>query len=143
MEVLWKKVDVDGGCIGHAHHYERNLASAAGVINYITGGGGATLGTLGTCTSLDAYAIKFTTTGKACGSAPVPTSADQVYHFLKVTVNGTSVTVTPINALGQSFDVMNYSFTAGSESTPPTTPTSLTATAVSGTQVNLSWSAST
>ncbi|HEX2998156.1 MAG TPA: hypothetical protein VHP14_25250, partial [Anaerolineales bacterium] len=31
-------------------------ASAAGVIIYITGGGGATIGTLGTCTALDAYA---------------------------------------------------------------------------------------
>src|SRR5512142_2463218 len=123
MEVLWKKVDVDGGCIGHAHHYERNRASAAGVINYITGGGGAPLGSLGTCTSLDAYAIKFTTTGKACGSAPVPTSAGQVFHFLKVTVNGSSVTVTPINALGQSFDIQTYTSTSDSETTPPSVPT--------------------
>ena len=142
IEGLLKQNGVDILFTGHAHIYERNLASAAGVINYVTGGGGATLGTLGTCTSLDAYAIKFTTTGKACGGAPVPTSVDQVYHFLKVTVNGTSVTVTPINALGQSFDVMNYSFAASAETTPPSTPTNLAATAASGTQINLSWSAS-
>jgi calcineurin-like phosphoesterase family protein/fibronectin type III domain protein/S-layer family protein len=143
LEGLLKQNGVDLGFTGHAHIYERNLASASGIPNYITGGGGATLGTLGTCTSLDAYAIKFTTTGKACGSAPVPTSQAQVFHFLKVTVNGTNVTVTPINSLGQTFDIVNYAFTSGAESTAPTTPTDLVATVVSGTQINLSWSAST
>lgn len=142
LEGLLKQHSVDIAFTGHAHIYERNLPSASGVPNYITGGGGAPLGTLGTCTSLDAYAIKFTTTGKACGSAPTPTSAAQVYHFLKVTVNGTNVTVTPINSLGQSFDVQNYAFTTGVEGTAPTTPSNLTATAASGRQVNLSWSAS-
>ena len=143
LEGLLKQNGVDIAFTGHAHIYERNLPGASGIFNYITGGGGGTLGTLGTCTALDAYAIKFTTTGKACGSAPIPTSPDQVYHFLKVTVNGTNVTVTPINALGQSFDVMDYSFTAGAESTPPSTPTGLGALAISGTQVNIGWSAST
>jgi hypothetical protein len=143
LEGLLKQNGVDLGFTGHAHIYERNLASASGIPNYISGGGGATLGTLGTCTSLDAYAIKFTTTGRACGSAPIPTSQAQVFHFLKVTVNGTNVTVTPINSLGQTFDVMNYSFNSGTESTPPSTPSNLTATVVSGTEVNLSWSAST
>src|SRR5215207_5638783 len=94
LEGLLKQHSVDIAFTGHAHIYERNLPSASGIYNYITGGGGATIGTLGTCTALDAYAIKFTTTGKACGSAPMPTSADQVYHFLKVTVNGTHVNLT-------------------------------------------------
>ena len=143
LEGLLKQYGVNIGFTGHAHIYERNLASPSGIPNYITGGGGATPGTLGTCTALDAYAIKFTTTGKACGSASTPTSADQIYHFLKVTVNGTNVTVTPINSLGQSFDIVNYSFTNGVESTAPTTPTNVTATVANGTQVNLSWSAST
>ena len=143
LEGLLKNNGVDIGFTGHAHIYERNLASAVGIPNYITGGGGATIGSLDTCTPLDAYAIKFTTYGKACGSAPVPTSAGQVFHFLKVTVNGTNVTVTPINSLGQTFDVVNYVFTNGIETTPPTTPTNLAATVVSGTQINLSWSAST
>ena len=142
LEGLLKQHNVDIAFTGHAHIYERNLASASGIPNYITGGGGATPGTLGTCTALDAYAIKFTTTGKACGSAPTPTSAGQIYHFLKVTVNGTNVTVTPINSLGQTFDVMNYSFTTGAENTAPSTPGNFNATAASGTQVNLSWSAS-
>jgi hypothetical protein len=142
LEGLLKQNGVDIAFTGHSHIYERNLPSAAGIFNYITGGGGATIGTLGTCTPLDAYAIKFTTTGKACGSAPVPTSAAQVYHFLKVTVNGTSVTVTPINSLGQSFDVRNYIFSADAENTAPTIPGNLNASAVSGTQINLSWTAS-
>ena len=142
LEGLLKQHNVDIAFTGHAHIYERNLPSADGIFNYITGGGGATLGTLGTCTPLDAYAIKFTTTGKACGSAPTPTSADQVYHFLKVTVNGTNVTVTPINSLGQSFDVRNFIFSTGAETTAPTVPGNLNATAVGGTQVNLSWSGS-
>jgi hypothetical protein len=143
LEGLLKQHGVDIAFTGHAHIYERNLPSPSGLPNYITGGGGAPLGTLGTCTALDAYAIKFTTTGGACGSAPVPTSAAQVYHFLKVTVNGSSVTITPINALGQTFDVMNHSFTSGAETTAPSKPAGLNASAVSGTQINLSWSAST
>jgi len=143
LEGLLKQNGVDIAFTGHSHIYERNLPSAAGIFNYITGGGGATIGTLGTCTPLDAYAIKFTTTGKSCGGAPVPTSAAQVYHFLKVTVNGTSVTVTPINSLGQSFDIRNYIFSADAETTAPTIPGNVNATAASGTQINLSWSAST
>lgn len=142
LEGLLKQNGVDIAFTGHAHIYERNLPSTSGIYNYITGGGGATPGTLGTCTALDAYAIKFTTTGKACGSAPVPTSADQVYHFLKVTVSGTNVTVTPINSLGQSFDARSYSFNSDVETTPPSVPGSVNATAVSGTQVNVTWSAS-
>jgi chitodextrinase len=141
LEGLLKQYGVDLAFTGHAHIYERNLASPSGIPNYITGGGGGEPGTLGTCTALDAYAIKFTTTGKGCGSAPVPTSAAQFYHFLKVTVNGTNVNVTPINSLGQPFDVVDYAFTNDSESTPPTTPTNLRATAQSGTKISLSWSA--
>lgn len=143
LEGLLKQNGVDIAFTGHAHIYERNLPSSAGLPNYITGGGGAAPGTLGTCTALDAYAIKFTTTGKACGSAPVPTNAGQAYHFLLVTVDGYNVTVTPINSLGQSFDVINYSFSTGAETTRPTTPTNLIVSVVSGTQIDLRWSAST
>src|SRR5215211_5226505 len=143
LEGLLKANGVDIAFTGHAHIYERNLPSQSGLHNYITGGGGAPLGTLGTCTALDAYAIKFTTTGKACGSAPVPTSPAQVYHFLKVTVDGTNVTIKPINSLGQPFDVISHSFTAGAESTAPSPPTGLSTSAVSGTQIDLNWSAST
>ena len=46
--------------------------------------------------------------GSACGAAPVPTSKDRVFHFLQVSVNGTTVTVTPTNSLGQTFDPITY-----------------------------------
>jgi chitodextrinase len=142
LEGLLKQSGVDLAFTGHAHIYERNLASPDGIPNYITGGGGAETGTLGTCTPLDAYAIKFTSTGKGCGSAPNPTSVAQIYHFLKVTVNGTNVNVTPVNSLGQTFDVVNYTFSDGSEAIAPSTPANLNATVASGTRIDLSWSAS-
>jgi hypothetical protein len=142
LEGLLRQYGVQIGFAGHSHTYQRFRASPIGLPSYVSGGGGSPPGTLGTCTALDAYAIKFTTSGKACGSAPVPTSVDQFYHFIMVAVNGTHVTVSPTNSLGQTFDVQNYDFSAGSESTPPTVPGNPTATAFSGTQINLSWSAS-
>jgi len=39
-----------------------------------------------------------------------PSPAAPVYNFLRVTVHGHKVTVTPINALGQTFDVRTYNF---------------------------------
>jgi len=41
----------------------------------------------------------------------VPTDDAQVYHFLKVTVQGTSVTVAPTDSLGRTFDVQTYTVT--------------------------------
>ncbi len=143
LEGLLRQYGVNIAFAGHSHTYQRFLASPVGLPSYVSGGGGSPLGTLGTCTALDAYAIKFTTTGKACGSAPVPTSAGQVYHFVLVTVNGTSVTVTPVNSLGQTFDIQNYDLSAGSENVPPSVPAGLVASTVNGTQISLSWAAST
>ena len=37
-------------------------------------------------------------------SAPVPTTKDRVHHFLLVNVNGSTVTVTPTDELGRTFD---------------------------------------
>jgi hypothetical protein len=48
-----------------------------------------------------------------------------VYHFLHVTVSGSTVTVAPQNALGQTFDVVTYNF----PSTSPPVTTTLTPTA--------------
>jgi hypothetical protein len=142
LEGLLKQNGVNIAFSGHAHIYERNLPSPTGLITYVTGGGGAPLGDIKTCTSLDAYAIKFTSSGKGCGSAPKPTNASQVYDFLLVTVNGTNVKVSPINSLGQTFDEITYNFSNGVDSTPPSKPTNLTASAVNGTQVDLAWAAS-
>lgn len=99
---------------GHAHIYERNKPSAAGMpISYVTGGGGGTLQPIGPCTSIDAYGIGWSPTklkGYSCGGAPRPTSASQVFHFLKVTVSGSTVTVTPTDSQGNTFDVQTYQF---------------------------------
>src|SRR5207247_9582366 len=67
---------------GHAHIYERNRASGGAMpITYVTGGGGATLEPMGTCSTFDAYAIGWSPTklnGRGCGAAPAHTSRRQV-----------------------------------------------------------------
>jgi chitodextrinase len=124
---------------GHAHIYQRNIATPGGVTNYVSGGGGAKAAPVSNCTPADAYAVGWSYSkckGSACGSAVAPTSDSQVYHFLKVTVNGTTVTVTPTDARGHTFDVQTYNFTPGT--TPPSAPGGLIAT--TGTTKNvLTW----
>jgi hypothetical protein len=99
---------------GHAHIYERNAKQAGeSFVSYVTGGGGATLEPVSGCHSFDAYAIGWSPTklkGSKCGSATAPTSASQVFHFLLVTVSGTTVTVAPTDELGRTFDVQTTSF---------------------------------
>jgi hypothetical protein len=68
-----------------------------------------------------------------------PTQVEQVFHYLKVDVSGSQVTVTGVNALGQTFDSKTYDF---GDETNPSAPTNLQANAPSGTQVNLTWGAS-
>jgi hypothetical protein len=129
---------------GHAHHYERNLPQIPGkpLVTYVTGGGGAALGTVGTCSAFDAYAIG---SSSSC-HAPKPASAAKGYHFLLVTVNGNQVTVTPTDSTGATFDVQTYSFptpATGPDTTPPAAPGNLQATATGPTGVSLTWQAST
>jgi hypothetical protein len=65
------------------------------------------------CARTDAYGIGWdpvSRTGSKCGSAPTPASASHVYHFLLVTVNGTTITVRPTDATGHAFDVQTYKF---------------------------------
>lgn len=133
LEGLLVANGVDLAFNGHAHIYERNTPAGAGTLaSYVTGGGGGTLEPVAEagCGATDAYAIGWSPTkskGSKCGAAPVPDSAARVFHFLKVTVNGTSVTVAPTDELGRTFDVVTYSFAGG----PPDTsidsgPASLT-----------------
>ena len=78
---------------GHAHFYERNYPQIPGssLVSYVTGGGGDPLGGVSGHSSFDAY-------------------ARSIFHFLKVTVSGSSVTVTPTDENGVTFDVQTYTF---------------------------------
>ena len=114
LEGLLAQYGVNIAFNGHSHVYERNLPSAPGnPVTYITGGGGGTLEPIGPCHAFDAFGLGWSPTklkGTSCGGAPAPTSATQVFHFLKVTVAGTTVTVAPTDELGRTFDVQTYSF---------------------------------
>lgn len=133
---------------GHAHIYQRNVARPGAVTSYVTGGGGAkavpVYSGLGgrACSPTDAYAIGWgytSSVGSACGAAKKPSSDAQVYHFLKVTVRGTSVTVTPTNAAGSTFDRKTYNF--GANTARPAAPSGVSATAA-GSSVRLNWTRS-
>jgi hypothetical protein len=116
LEGLLAANGVDIAFNGHGHIYQRNRdPGTTGLVSYVTGGGGADVHSIGEsgCSSIDAYGIGWSDThgvGNSCGAAPRPTSRAQVFHFLKVSVNGTQVTVTPINSLGSTFDVKTYGF---------------------------------
>jgi hypothetical protein len=129
LEGLLSRYGVDIAFNGHAHLYQRNFASGPdGLISYVTGGGGAKVEPISHCSALDAYGIGWSYSanggaggGSACGSAARPTSRDQVFHFLLVTVNGTQVTVAPTDSQGRTFDVQTYDFGAN-PGTPSPTP---------------------
>jgi chitodextrinase len=125
---------------GHAHIYERNIARPGGVTSYVTGGGGGKAEPVSGCSPTDAYAVGWSYShahGSACGTAPKPLSDAQVFHFLKVSVDGSTVTVAPINAQGQTFDVHTYNFAA--DSAQPSAPGNLAMT--STTKNSFSWAA--
>jgi len=151
LEGLLASNGVDIAFSGHAHIYQRNApasgAGRLGLISYTTGGGGGEAQSIGPCGALTQYAIGWSNTknkGTPCGSAPAPTSKAQVYHFLKVTVNGNQVTVTPTNSLGQTFDVQTFTFNGPPpDTTRPNPPTNVSGSAASPTQVNLTWTAAT
>jgi chitodextrinase len=129
---------------GHAHIYQRNIATPGGVTSYVTGGGGGQAEPVSHCSTTDAYAVGWSyssSSGSACGAAANPLSDAQVYHFLKVAVNGTNVTVNPINAAGQSFDTQSYNF--GPDSTPPSAPGQLAYTQLTTGGDQLTWTAAT
>jgi hypothetical protein len=113
LQGLLGRYGVDLAFNGHAHIYQRNRPNADGLVTYVTGGGGAKLSSVRACSSVDAYAIGWSyndNAGTACGAASRPASVDHVYHYLLVSVTGTTVTVKPIDELGRSFDVHTYDF---------------------------------
>ncbi|HUY07965.1 MAG TPA: fibronectin type III domain-containing protein [Candidatus Dormibacteraeota bacterium] len=121
----------------HAHTYQRISPDGSGqIVNYVTGGGGGVLGSV-SCSNVtgvaSAYALGWdpaASVGSSCGvsgglatSVPVPTSLAQVYNFLEVQVTGDTVTVTPYNAAGQTFDVQTYQFNTSTPLAPAGAPT--------------------
>jgi hypothetical protein len=110
------------------------------VPNYVTGGGGGvpTPVASSACSATDGYARGWDPTkalGSSCGSpsdsgAAKPSVAGQVYHFLKVTVSGTDVTVRPTDSTGTVFDPMTYHFAA--DSSAPSVPGSPSAVRSAG-----------
>jgi hypothetical protein len=150
LEGLLARYGVDIAFNGHAHNYTRNTKPHAdSLVTYVTGGGGSRLQPATRCGAPVAYAIgwSYSSGGSSCGGAPRPSSTAQVFHFLKVSVAGSQVTVTPINSQGQSFDVQSYDFPPDPPPPPldsqsPTAPSLLTATASSSSRVDLSWEAS-
>ncbi|MEO7262977.1 MAG: fibronectin type III domain-containing protein, partial [Jatrophihabitantaceae bacterium] len=142
LEGLLANNGVDLAFNGHAHIYQRNYAPPGGVTSYVTGGGGAKAAPVFGCDTTDAYALGWSHSsalGSKCGAAVKPTSDAQVYHFLKVSVSGATVTVTPTDSTGATFDPVTYNFTRNT--TAPAAPTGLAA-AMSGTAVRLTWTAS-
>lgn len=114
LEGLLARNGVDIVFNGHAHLYERNSPQIPGAptVSYVTGGGGVGNGTdvlagVIRCSAFDAYAIGAAHT--AC-HAPPPTSDQQVYHYLLVTVAGRQVIVTPTDENGRTFDAQTYNF---------------------------------
>ena len=141
---------------GHAHIYERttpaNYQQNGELVNYVTGGGGGILEPVSAtgssaCTGFtnagSIYALGWSPTSKsnpgtACGTGvPTPQSYAQVFNYLQVSVNGNQVTVTPINAAGQSFDQQTYTYSGVTTQpttvidTPPPTLTNATTASVS------------
>jgi Calcineurin-like phosphoesterase/Purple acid Phosphatase, N-terminal domain len=130
LEGLLAANNVDIAFNGHAHMYERNALVLGRMVSYVTGGGGGVLEPTGGngCTPVDLYSIGWSPTsgtGSRCGTATAPVSPSQAYHFLHVTVSGSTVTVAPTNALGQTFDVVTYTF----QSTAPSVTTTTAPTA--------------
>jgi hypothetical protein len=145
LEQLLKDGGVQLVFNGHAHDYQRNVAPPYGVISYTSGGGGGSASAIGGhgCASTDAYAIGWSYSnakGDACGAASPVSSDSHVYHFLKVSVSGHVVTVSPTDSTGAVFD--QYSYDLSPDTTPPTAPGTPSITATSS-KATLTWTAAT
>ncbi len=151
LQPLLAQNGVDIAFEGHAHTYQRFVPRQPGqVISYVTGGGGGFLepvqgGT--TCSAFQAtdavYALGWDSSGGSTCGGTAPGSAADVYNFLKVTVTGSKVVVSPTNAAGAVFDQQTYTFGGSTGSGTPSTPGFVSATATSSSSVQVSWTPST
>jgi chitodextrinase len=118
---------------GNSHNYERSFPLRGG--NVVTSGGTTYVVSGGGGNGFNSFTI------------PQPSWSAfreaSYYEYAKVTVSPTSLRVDGIRAdTNTVFDSTTIQ-AASSDTTPPTAPSGLTATAASATQVNLSWTAST
>src|SRR3954451_9524930 len=114
LEGLLAEHGVDIVVNGHAHTSARSSGSSTAPVDYVTGGGGAHLEPATVCDAPIAAALGWayssSTHGSSCGALPRPETIDRVFHFLLVTVKGSTVTVPPTDELGRTFDVQTYNF---------------------------------
>lgn len=100
---------------GHAHVYERNRPQIAGspMVSYVDGASAAyPTEPINTCSRFDAYSIGWSSSGASSCNAPKPATRANFFSFLVVSVAGNTVTVTPTDSTGRTFDVQTYVFGA-------------------------------
>jgi hypothetical protein len=106
---------------GHSHIYQRNRPHH-GMVSIVSGGGGATLRPVdssagGRCFQtypdtggpVVAFARGWSSSGGSACNTAVPSSAAQVYHYVRVTLGSTSAKVEAIDSNGMIFDVTTVS----------------------------------
>lgn len=114
LEGLLASHGVDITFAGHAHIYQRNHPQVGELVTYVTGGGGARLAAMNHCREYNAYGLGWSyikDEGSSC-NAQVPQTPTHVYHFLLVKVDGNTVTVTPTDQHGHTFDEVTYTINA-------------------------------
>jgi len=104
LEGLLASNGVNVAFSGHAHVYERNVPQVGNLVTYVTGGGGAPLSRISSCSGFDAYALGLESSCRA----PIPDTPLDVFHYLLVTVDGGTITVAPTDSGGKPFDLQTY-----------------------------------
>jgi hypothetical protein len=137
MNAMWRLLadnGVDIALTGHDHNYQRWLpmnadlaAASGGVTQFVLGGGGHGI-----------QPFERTDARLAVGSDTVPTG----YGALKLALSENGASFEYRNTAGSVLDSGTVTCTGATDTTPPTAPTGLTATA-SGGQVALTWDAAT
>jgi hypothetical protein len=139
MHPIWQLFHASGGDLvlsGHSHDYERFAPlDGDGVVNATTGMRSFVVGTGG------AYF-----TGVSVVAPGSEVRQNTTFGILKLGLNATSYSWTFVPEAGRTFTDSGSQACrtgAGSDRTPPSTPTGLTVTNATATQVDLKWNAAT